>query len=92
MTEAEEDITLFNSLTNKEVWLYVNPISGSHAKLKEDPATLAVFSDEKIGRSYERRSKQLRTMIGYYAEWEEMIHIAKKETNGKYTLYMEPDT
>lgn len=91
MTEVQEDVSLFESLTQPEVWLYANVIKGSHAKLKDDESTLAVFKDESIGRSYERHSDKLRSLLGYYATWDEMIDIAKKECSGKYKLFTEPD-
>jgi len=91
MTEVQEDVSLFESLMQPEVWLYANVIKGSHAKLKDDDSTLAVFKDETIGRSYERNSDKLRSLLGYYASWDEMIDIAKKECSGKYKLFTEPD-
>ncbi len=91
MTEAQEDISLFDSLAYPDVWLYANIIKGSHAKLKDDENTLAVFKDETIGRSFERHSDKLRSLLGYYATWDEMISIAKKECSGRYKLFTEPD-
>lgn len=89
MTEAQEDILLFNELSDIEVWLYANPLKGSHAKLKENPNCIAVFKDESVGRSYEKDSKILQSMIGYYVPWNEMINIANSECNGRYIFYTE---
>ena len=91
MTEVQEDISLFESLHTPEVWLYVNMIRGTHAKLKDDDSTLAVFRDESIGRSYEANSEKLKQLLGYYATWDEMIDIANKECSGRYKLFTEPD-
>ena len=84
VTEAQEDIDLLDSLTREEVWLYVNPLTGRHAKMKSDGSPLAVFLNENIGRAYELKSEILKGMIGYYALWEEMLSVASEETSGKY--------
>jgi len=84
MTEAQEDIDLLDDVISKECWLYVNPLTGKHAKSNTADSPLAVFKDENIGRAYEIKSDILKGMIGYYAIWDEMLHIARKETSGKY--------
>ena len=91
MTETQEDITLFNQISNIEVWVYANPIKGTHAKLKTNPNTLAVFKNESIGRTFEIKSTILKTMIGYYVKWDEMMQIAENECQGRYTYYTVPD-
>ena len=65
-----------------EVWLYVNPLTGKHAKTTNN-GRLAVFVNEKIGRSYETVSTALSGMIGYTASWDEMIDIYKKANKTK---------
>jgi hypothetical protein len=69
-----------------DVWLYVNPLTGKHAKTTTN-GRLAVFVNEKIGRSYETVSAALSGMIGYTASWDEMIDIANKQTGGSYELF-----
>ena len=69
-----------------DVWLYVNPLTGKHAKTTNN-GHLAVFINEKIGRSYETVSTALSGMIGYRASWDEMIDIANKQTGGSYELF-----
>ena len=69
-----------------QVFLYVNPIAGRHASFNKRPKVLAVFSNEDIGRSYESISACLRRMIGYYADWDEMMSIAQEECGGQYEL------
>jgi hypothetical protein len=84
MTEAQEDIDLLNNVISRECWLYANPLTGKHAKSNTTDSPLAVFKDENIGRAYEIKSDILKGMIGYYAIWDEMLDIARKETSGKY--------
>jgi hypothetical protein len=69
-----------------DVWLYVNPLNGKHAKTSSK-GCLAVFINEKIGRSYETVSTALSGMIGYTVTWDEMIDIANKQTGGSYELF-----
>lgn len=84
MTEAQEDIDLLNNVISRECWIYVNPLSGKHAKSNTVEGPLAVFKDENVGRAYEVNSTILKGMIGYYVIWDEMLDIARKETNGLY--------
>lgn len=76
----------FDNSLNPEVWLYVNPLNGRYAKVRDDYGPLAVFKDENIGRAYEQKSKILRNMIGHYVEFSEMLKIAKEKHSGKYEL------
>jgi len=69
-----------------DVWLYVNPLTGKHAK-STITGGLAVFLNEEIGRSWETKSNALRNMIGYTATWDEMIEISNNQTGGEYELY-----
>ncbi len=69
-----------------DVWLYVNPLTGKHAKTTS-AGKLAVFINEKVGRSWETVSTALSGMIGYTATWDEMIDIANKQTGGSYELF-----
>ena len=69
-----------------DVWLYVNPLNGKHAKSSLS-GKLAVFINEEIGRSWETKSKSLKGMVGYTATWEEMIEISNNQTGGEYELY-----
>ena len=69
-----------------DVWVYVNPLTGKHAK-STLTGKLAVFLNEEIGRSWETKSKSLAGMIGYTATWDEMIEISNKQTGGEYELY-----
>jgi len=69
-----------------DVWLYVNPLTGKHAKTSKG-YKLAVFINEKVGRSWESISTALSGMIGYTATWDEMIDIANKQTGGSYELF-----
>ena len=69
-----------------DVWLYVNPLTGKHAKTSKTNK-LAVFINEKVGRSWESVSTALSGMIAYTATWEEMIDIANNQTGGSYELF-----
>lgn len=69
-----------------EVWLYVNPLTGKYAKVRDDGEPLAVFKNENIGRAYEQKSEILKTMIGHYVEFSEMLKIANEKYDGKYEL------
>ena len=68
------------------VWIYVNPLTGKHAKTTKS-GKLAVFLNEDIGRSWETISTALSGMIGYTATWDEMIEIANIQTGGLYELF-----
>ena len=69
-----------------DVWIYVNPLTGKHAKTT-NTGKLAVFLNEEIGRSWETISTALSGMVGYKATWDEMIEIATNQTGGKYELF-----
>jgi hypothetical protein len=69
-----------------DVWIYVNPLTGKHAKTTKD-GKLAVFLNEDIGRSWETISTALSGMVGYKATWDEMIEISNKQTGGEYELF-----
>lgn len=69
-----------------DVWIYVNPLTGKHAKTTKT-GKLAVFINEEIGRSWETISTALSGMIGYKATWDEMIEIANNQTGGQYELF-----
>ena len=69
-----------------DVWIYVNPLTGKHAKTT-NTGKLAVFLNEEIGRSWETISTALSGMVGYKATWDEMIEIANNQTGGKYELF-----
>jgi len=69
-----------------DVWIYVNPLTGKHAKTTKD-GKLAVFLNEEIGRSWETISTALSDMVGYKATWDEMIEIANNQTGGEYELF-----
>lgn len=69
-----------------DVWMYVNPLSGKHAKSTKT-GKLAVFLNEEIGRSWETVSTALKGMVGYKATWDEMIEIANSQTGGEYELF-----
>ena len=71
-----------------EVFLFVNPLNGKHAKTKVD-SKLAVFRNESAARRWEKNSKILKEMVGYYCPWEEMLGIASKETQGQYEYFMD---
>ena len=68
------------------VWIYVNPLTGKHAKTTKY-GRLAVFLNEEIGRSWETISTALSGMVGYKATWDEMIEIANSQTGGQYELF-----
>ena len=68
------------------VWIYVNPLTGKHAKTT-NTGKLAVFLNEEIGRSWETISTALSGMVGYKATWDEMIEIANNQTGGQYELF-----
>jgi len=87
MNNAEPKISFidFENLTS-DVWIYVNPLTGKHAKTTKD-GKLAVFLNEDIGRSWETISTALSCMVGYKATWDEMIEISNKQTGGKYELF-----
>jgi hypothetical protein len=69
-----------------DVWIYVNPLTGKHAKTT-NTGKLAVFLNEEIGRSWETISTALSGMVGYKATWDEMIEIANNQTGGEYELF-----
>ena len=69
-----------------DVWIYVNPLTGKHAKTT-NTGKLAVFLNEEIGRSWETISTALSGMVGYKATWDEMIEIATNQTGGEYELF-----
>ena len=69
-----------------DVWIYVNPLTGKHAKTT-NTGKLAVFLNEEIGRSWETISTALSGMVGYKATWDEMIEIANNQTGGQYELF-----
>ena len=69
-----------------DVWIYVNPLTGKHAKTT-NTGKLAVFLNEDIGRSWETISTALSGMVGYKATWDEMIEIASNQTGGQYELF-----
>lgn len=69
-----------------DVWIYVNPLTGKHAKTT-NTGKLAVFLNEEIGRSWETISTALKGMVGYKATWDEMIEIANNQTKGQYELF-----
>jgi hypothetical protein len=87
MNNSEPDllpIDFLNMISN--VWIYVNPLTGKHAKSTKT-GKLAVFLNEEIGRSWETISTSLQGMIGYTATWDEMIEISNNQTGGEYELY-----
>ena len=69
-----------------DVWIYVNPLTGKHAKTT-NTGKLAVFLNEEIGRSWETKSTSLKSMVGYTATWDEMIEISNNQTGGEYELF-----
>jgi len=69
-----------------DVWVYVNPLTGKHAKTTST-GKLAVFLNEDIGRSWEKISTALTGMIGYTATWDEMLEISNSQTRGEYELF-----
>ena len=66
-----------------QVFVYVHPLTGKHAKFKAYDC-LAVFVSEEVGRSWEKISKTLRNQVGHYVDWGEMITIAHNECQGQY--------
>ena len=87
MNNAEPKISLIDSESlTSDVWIYVNPLTGKHAKSSKT-GKLAVFLNEEIGRSWEAVSTALTGMVGYTATWDEMIEISSKQTGGEYELY-----
>jgi len=73
------------------VWLYVNPLKGCHAKTSTNGKKLAVFINENVGRKWELKSDTLQNMVGYLVSWSEMKLIASKETNNRYELFLDTD-
>ena len=69
-----------------EVFLYVNVLTGKHAKTR-DTEKLAVFKNDAIGRQWEQQSTILKNMVGYWAVWNEMLDIAKNQTGGQYEYF-----
>ena len=87
MESVETDISVIDmEKMIFDVWIYVNPLTGKHAKTT-NTGKLAVFVNEEVGRSWETISTALTGMIGYKATWDEMIDIATKQTGGKYELF-----
>ena len=87
MENVETDISVIDmEKMIFDVWIYVNPLTGKHAKTTS-AGKLAVFINEKVGRSWEKISTALSGMIGYTATWDEMIDIANKQTGGSYELF-----
>ncbi len=87
MNNAEPEllpVDFLNMISN--VWIYVNPLTGKHAK-STITGKLAVFLNEEIGRSWETKSTALKGMVGYNATWDEMIEISNKQTGGEYELF-----
>ena len=87
MNNAEPELLPvdFQSMLSS-VWVYVNPLTGRHAK-SSSTGKLAVFINEEIGRSWEAISTALTGMVGYTVSWDEMIDISNKQTGGEYVLY-----
>ena len=87
MNNAEPELlpVNFQSMIS-DVWVYVNPLTGKHAKTTST-GKLAVFLNEDIGRSWETISTALSGMVGYKATWDEMIEIATNQTGGQYELF-----
>ena len=87
MESVETDISVIDmEKMIFDVWIYVNPLTGKHAKTTKD-GKLAVFLNEDIGRSWETISTALKGMVGYKATWDEMIEISNKQTGGEYELF-----
>ena len=87
MNNAEPDlypVDFHNMLF--DVWIYVNPLTGKHAKTT-NTGKLAVFLNEEVGRSWESVSTALKGMVGYTATWDEMIEISTNQTGGEYELF-----
>lgn len=87
MNNAEPDLypVDFEQMISN-VWIYVNPLTGKHAKSSKT-GKLAVFLNEEIGRSWEVVSTALKSMVGYNATWDEMIEISNNQTGGEYELF-----
>ena len=87
MNNAEPELlpVNFQSMIS-DVWVYVNPLTGKHAKTTST-GKLAVFLNEEIGRSWEKISTALTGMIGYTATWDEMLEISSSQTRGEYELF-----
>ena len=87
MENVETDISVIDmEKMIFDVWIYVNPLTGKHAKTT-NTGKLAVFLNEEIGRSWETISTALSGMVGYKATWDEMIEIATNQTGGQYELF-----
>ena len=87
MESVETDISVIDmEKMIFDVWIYVNPLTGKHAKTT-NTGKLAVFLNEEIGRSWETISTALSGMVGYKATWDEMIEIASNQTGGQYELF-----
>ena len=87
MNDTKPEIYLIDSENMlSSVWIYVNPLTGKHAK-SSITGKLAVFLNEEIGRSWETKSKALTGMVGYVVTWDEMIEISNKQTGGEYELF-----
>lgn len=86
MNETKSEYILELNNSDIEVWLYVNPLTGRYARLRYTNEPLAVFSNENIGRAYELTSTILKSMIGHYVPWDEMLEIAKTKHSGLYEL------
>ncbi len=71
-----------------DVFVYVNPLTGKHAKTKAD-SKLAVFKNEALARKWEKKSNILKDMVGYYCKWQEMLGIANKETSGQFEYFLD---
>ena len=84
-TEPELLPVNFQSMIS-DVWVYVNPLTGKHAKTTST-GKLAVFLNEEIGRSWEKISTALTGMIGYTVTWDEMLEISNSQTRGEYELF-----
>lgn len=87
MNNAEPELlpVNFQSMIS-DVWVYVNPLTGKHAKTTST-GKLAVFLNEEIGRSWEKISTALTGMIGYTVTWDEMLEISNSQTRGEYELF-----
>ena len=68
-------------------WVYVHPIKGRYALTKDANPRLAVFVTEQSGRITEARSWVLCQLVGHEVTWEELIQIAKRETQGRVAFY-----
>lgn len=84
--QIEDEATSLKTGDGKnEVWMYVNPITGRYARLKDAEITVA-FTNEEAGRRWENQSKVLKTMVGHYVSREELIEIANAQTEGRYVI------